>query len=1432
MSERFDRLFGEQEKQPVVENNTTEPSRFDRLFGEVEEPKDSLLSNLTKAPIVSLIGEASEDDSKFEEVARDVGGFVGDLAISEGLPLLAGVGAGITATPFASIPAYLATRASAGALGSIFRQQVSNPKGVEKGQLASDTAVNIIPFIGEGKSLMKALAKQTAMGASIGFAGYGVEAAADENVDFTKKEALQRTGIGALLGAAPTAIAETFKGVKRGTNKVFTSAQENLNKQSDTRLAQLDKQTAEIQEAKAIETKKLENSPVEANELVAIEQSKNPASSVTFENLIKTADARDKTKSAPRKINDFDTREVATVRPNETTALNKANYARIEERTGVFNETADPDRVAFLGSLNEAGDKGLLDYETADKLIETRLKEDKPFLADDEFAALVHRQMTREEQLDGLNIDLENAITQGDLVKIRTATLDIENTQNKIDDIIDLSKKSGTVTGRALAARNLALQRNRFGYAEVVNRVKAGRGSKVTPKDLSNIRSLTSENKSLQDQITKLQSEAPIENRAMQIRDLNNYIKTTKVEKPEAAGELIEEGFKELEALGIQLNDITNIGPNGLKSANAVRKIATGYIKQGVRDIPTLLKKIQASVPEVTENDLLFSINQRVKRAESVTVKKYQEKLAGLEEFTQLQAQINEALGFTKKFTKDKKAVSFDSKEIELLKLNITKMENKLHKVVGDQKKYTNLMSQLNEAKAHLDTGSRALSFRKDPVYTAEQAKVKESLKQTNKELGLEDDLLKYEELVTDGAEWAIKEQKHITNKRIVDLRKERDVLIKKLKSNKENNPINLRAKADAKYEADLIKFNEIEQEIAGGYRAWEPAKQVKWINSLQEDLTARIKEAAKVRGSIDDISKISEELEKLAPKPVKSVEELSPRLEGLKIVKQLLQKDLKERRGLTDVELKKRQDRLIKHKEERLRKATEQHEGFFRYVRDNKPKVNDKVTTEQLEQFDIKIKDIEAQMRVADATENMREKIRNKDFVEEIPEATKKSAELEKLQGKQVGVQRELKDTVYRANHARVEQVIADTIKAKGALKGSAELLSLKKFKQTYKNLDSRDWGEFALAAGNVPRELMATMDFSAIMRQGFLLNMRQLRTDRKALGDNIVKSLKAWKSQTNFDELQGQLSNHPRYNEMVRSGIHFSDVGADMNQREEIFYGSLAEHIPALGKIIKMSNRHMVSFLNMQRATTMLDFLTKHPNATPEMKKAFAGYINISSGRGNLGMVGEQAQVISQLMFSPRYALSRYQAALAPAWNGVKGYTKKDAGAQLVAKESSKDLAMAAGFGITILAMAKSAGADVSLDPRESEFGKITVGSHHYDIFGGMLPVARQIAYGGMQGLDHFTDVDWDTKKRADALAFEQLRYKASPQMSWALEAMTGKDVFNKEISLGETTARHLLPITAQTPFDSYSEDPNLVMTILDTGAEALGLGVSTYK
>jgi hypothetical protein len=168
-----------------------------------------------RQPISEPIQKPSEEPS----LAKVGASFLTDIAISEasrigGATAGAAIGTAITpgiGTAIGAGVGYLVGGLGGGAAGSIARQQMTDPNAeLDQGQVVADALINLIPGVGAGKSVVKGIASQAAVGAGISGGAEVVESIVNKE-ELPSLEDLGKAGLtGAVLGGGLGITGEAF----------------------------------------------------------------------------------------------------------------------------------------------------------------------------------------------------------------------------------------------------------------------------------------------------------------------------------------------------------------------------------------------------------------------------------------------------------------------------------------------------------------------------------------------------------------------------------------------------------------------------------------------------------------------------------------------------------------------------------------------------------------------------------------------------------------------------------------------------------------------------------------------------------------------------------------------------------------------------------------------------------------------------------------------------------------------------------------------------------------------------------------------------------------------------------------------------------------------------------------------------------------------
>jgi len=369
---------------------------------------------------------------------------------------------------------------------------------------------------------------------------------------------------------------------------------------------------------------------------------------------------------------------------------------------------------------------------------------------------------------------------------------------------------------------------------------------------------------------------------------------------------------------------------------------------------------------------------------------------------------------------------------------------------------------------------------------------------------------------------------------------------------------------------------------------------------------------------------------------------------------------------------------------------------------------------------------------------------------------------------------------------------------------------------------------------AANTLRTLKATADMSGTLRQGLLLSVTRPALAARTFG----QSFQAFFSKYKAEQIDRMIHESPNDWIRAKSKLYLSPLNEGwlpgrplrrgrLSDREESFMTTWLEKVPVLGKAVEASERQMVSHLNLLRAGVFDDFVAKFPNATRQELEAYANWVNVATGRGNLGSFAGAANGMSLFVFAPRFAASRIQTPY---------YFLKAMKVPRVRGAVARDMAGLAGVGMTTLALAKMAGYEVGIDPRSPDFGKIKVGNTRIDIWAGFQQPMRFILRAGAAGSDKvgFTGKGLTrNQKRYDPLDafFRFSSYKLAPSVTFPLELWRGKTMVGEKVTPSESAIRAVIPLVYEDISDAFN-DAGFGRAALTTGLGFFGVGVNTYK
>lgn len=371
-------------------------------------------------------------------------------------------------------------------------------------------------------------------------------------------------------------------------------------------------------------------------------------------------------------------------------------------------------------------------------------------------------------------------------------------------------------------------------------------------------------------------------------------------------------------------------------------------------------------------------------------------------------------------------------------------------------------------------------------------------------------------------------------------------------------------------------------------------------------------------------------------------------------------------------------------------------------------------------------------------------------------------------------------------------------------------------------------------LKTGRLIRTFRTGLDLSAVLRQGKLAWLTRPSIPAKAVWP-MLKSAVSEKEAFAIDREIRSRENFPRYE---RAKLELTEHGKSLAKMEEPHQSELAESIP----VFAGSQRAYSTFLNRVRADLFDVFAaTLDAREAPTLAKdrVLANYINVITGRGDLGKFNAAAEPMSFIFFAPRFVASRFQTLLGqPLYYGtLSGKVKWREGAQarkLVAGEYARLLlGISAFYGATTM----FTGATIETDPRSSDFGKLKLGKTRIDPMAGLIqstvflsrmasgktknlrgkvvPISGKVPYGSRNVWNVITDFG---------------RMKLAPVPAAIVNARVGTDPVGNEVTPGSTLLNLTVPISYQDILDVMEENGVEAGTALQI-LSVFGEGVSVY-
>lgn len=309
-------------------------------------------------------------------------------------------------------------------------------------------------------------------------------------------------------------------------------------------------------------------------------------------------------------------------------------------------------------------------------------------------------------------------------------------------------------------------------------------------------------------------------------------------------------------------------------------------------------------------------------------------------------------------------------------------------------------------------------------------------------------------------------------------------------------------------------------------------------------------------------------------------------------------------------------------------------------------------------------------------------------------------------------------------------------------------------------------------------------------------------------------------------------------------QAGVKLTDLD-NLTAREETIRSTWAEKIPVYGRLIAGNNRAYTAYINDLRLSTFRNFYEAMPDKNnmvalrqlgdavntftgrgplkidiPSSTTMFGrevhipqrtfriGETNITLGGGKEKSLEKYASGLSEVLFAPKLIASRMQM-LNPT-NYI--FTQPQ-----VRREYLRSALRTAGAWMSFAALGKQLGADVVLDPTNSDFGKVKIGDFRLDPAGGFQ---QFLVLASRLGSNEYTSSTSGrtqemgqgfTSQTRGSVAQNFIANKLHPSLKFLYDAMFANQ--NRQFGILDRTAQLAMPMITEDLMELAKTNPLLV-------------------
>lgn len=402
---------------------------------------------------------------------------------------------------------------------------------------------------------------------------------------------------------------------------------------------------------------------------------------------------------------------------------------------------------------------------------------------------------------------------------------------------------------------------------------------------------------------------------------------------------------------------------------------------------------------------------------------------------------------------------------------------------------------------------------------------------------------------------------------------------------------------------------------------------------------------------------------------------------------------------------------------------------------------------------------------------------------------------------------------------------------RAKVALSNYVNDLKIQAQKLSYKGNPLKTTGRVIARLPGEAKAINASMDNSAIFRQGWKTLWTNPTVWQRNARASFVNLVKQFGGKNVMDEVHADIVSRPTYDKMLKAKLAVGNL-------EEAFPTTAPEKIPIFGRAYKATEAAYTAFVQKTRADVFDKYMEiaekSGVDTTDEVQlKAIGNLVNSLTGRGNLGAAESIADKVNNVFFSPRFLKSNIDMLSQPfgAGGAKTAFARKQAAINLVKVVSGVSAIMTIANGVKP--------GSVELDPRSSDFGKIKVGDTRFDItasVGSIITLASRVITNSSKSTTTGQVNKLNSSKPGSQTSTDVINNFIDNKLSPAAGVV--RDMANRQntstgtkATIGNETLNLITPIGIQN-YEQMKNDPKAANNLLTLIVDGLGISANTYN